>query len=288
MQKESPNQEKEIIKYPLISGVTFAENNIPSVFPSHWHNAAEFTVVLKDGCRYKIGETIYTPEAGDILLVWPRELHEILRMPQKGVVFMQFSSRLMENNTDLIAASRFLNECHLISAKKEQTLTRKLKELIYTIRELHSKKQYFVETKCKLVIYEILILIGEYVMQEHREQIGDERFSDKSWDYIRAACSYIAEHASENIAQTEVADHTGLSPFYFSKLFHEYTQMTFPAYLSSIRVQTAINLLASEQFSITDCAFMAGFQSTTAFNKVFHDFTGCTPREFRKLHRQNR
>ena len=288
MPKESLNQEKEIIKYHNISGVTFAEDNIPSVFPAHWHNAAEFTVILKDGCRYKIGDTIYTPEPGDILLVWPRELHEILRAPHKSSVFVQFSSRLMENNTDLIAASRFLNECHLISSKKDHSLALKLKEMIYTIRELHSKKQYFVETKCKLVIYEILILIGEYVMQEHREQIGDERFSDKSWDYIRAACSYIAEHASENIAQTEVADHTGLSPYYFSKLFHEYTQMTFPAYLSSIRVQTAINLLASERFSITDCAFMSGFQSTTAFNKVFHDLTGCTPREFRKLHHHNR
>ncbi|MBO7356271.1 MAG: AraC family transcriptional regulator, partial [Lachnospiraceae bacterium] len=32
-------------------------------------------------------------------------------------------------------------------------------------------------------------------------------------------------------------------------------------------------------------AFMAGFQSTTTFNKVFRDITGYSPRDYRKLYR---
>ena len=60
--------------------------------------------------------------------------------------------------------------------------------------------------------------------------------------------------------------------------------MTFPAYLANIRVQNAINLLADNNYTITDCAFMSGFQSTTTFNKLFREVTGCTPREYRKMH----
>ena len=63
--------------------------------------------------------------------------------------------------------------------------------------------------------------------------------------------------------------------------------MSFPDYISGIRVQNAINLLVNDKLSITECAFLAGFQSTTRFNKVFRDITGMTPREYRKLHTRN-
>lgn len=279
--------DKEIINYPQINGITLVENNIPQVFPSHWHNAAEFVLVLKDGCRYKIGDTLYKSTAGDILLVWPRELHELVKIPHESIVFIQFSSHLIENNTDLASATRFLNECHLISSKKNAELTKKIRKIFEKISDIYKKKNLFSETKCKLLVYEILVLIGEYAMKEFRQSLGEEHFSSRSWNYIRAACSYIAEHSAENITQTEVAEKVGLSPFYFSKLFNEYTKMAFPSYLSSIRVQNAINLLADENRSITECAYESGFQSTTAFNKLFHELTGCNPRDYRKLHRHS-
>jgi len=61
-------------------------------------------------------------------------------------------------------------------------------------------------------------------------------------------------------------------------------QMSFPAYLSSVRVKNAIRLLADEKLSITDCAFLAGFQSTTTFNKAFRELTDYSPREYRKMY----
>ncbi len=280
--------DKEIIYYPHVQGITMAENGMPRQFPSHWHNDAEFTLIEKPGCRFRVGDEILTPEPGDVLLVWPRQLHEILHIPEGGGVMIQFSSRLMESHSDLVAASRFISERHLLSASKDPELCTRVREVTSQVRKLYHSNPTFVETRCKVRIYEMLILIGEHVMQGYREQIGDENFSDKAWEYIRTACGYIADHSAEDLTQAQVAAQTGLSPYYFSKLFHEYTQMTFPAYLSGIRVQNAIHLLASEQVSVTECAFTAGFQSTTTFNKVFREHTGCTPREYRKLHRQSK
>ena len=219
--------------------------------------------------------------------MWPRELHEILNVPHKSTYFIQFSSGIMESNTDLAAALHFFKNCHLISSKKEPDLTEKLISIFNKIRDAYYKKERFAETQCKLYIYQMLLHIGNYALKEHHDQIGKENYSNKSWGYIRTACNYISEHSSENITQADVATYTGLSPYYFSKLFNEYTDMSFPAYLAGIRVQSAIQLLSNEQLSITECAFMAGFQSTTTFNKVFLELTGCTPREFRKLHRHN-
>ena len=280
------SMDKEIIRYTEVNGITVIENPAAD-FPSHWHNAAEFTVILKDGCRFRIGDKEYAPNAGDILLIWPRELHEVLHIPPQGSMFIQFASSIIENNSDLAAASRLSSRFHLITHSETPDLNVQIKDRIFKIKDFYNNKQHFIETKCKLLVYEILLLIGEYVMNEQRVMIGNERFSDKSWDYIRAAFNYIAEHSSEDITQAEVAEQIGLSSFYFSKLFNEYTGMSFPSYLSGIRVQNVINLLLNEKLSVTECAFLAGFQSTTRFNKAFREVTGCTPREYRKMHAQN-
>ncbi|MBQ1660865.1 MAG: helix-turn-helix transcriptional regulator [Treponema sp.] len=279
--------EKEIVRYPRIQGVSFTQGGTLGSFPQHWHNAAEFHLALKDGATYKIDGSTYRTEEGDILLIWPRELHEVVYCPKDGVDFIQFSSYLIESNSDFAAASHFLTECHLIRKKDNPALTEKISDLIFKIRDMHEQNNYFSVTRCKLLIYEFLLAIGDCILSERRENLRDEGFTDKLLGYIRFACSYITEHSAENITQAEVAEKTGLSQFYFSKLFNEYTKMSFPTFLAQIRVQSAINLLENESLSVTDCAFESGFQSTTTFNKIFHEITGCTPREYRKMHSRN-
>ena len=275
--------EKEIIKFPFVQGVSVIDRKTPEYFPPHWHNASEFTLILKDNCVYKIKDEVYHLNSGDILLIWPRELHEILSSPKEGSVFIQFSADIIENNLDLVSASKFMSACHVISAKKEPETAQILRDIIYEIGDIYSKKPSFSETKCKILIYRLLLVIGDYVMREQHEQNGPATFSTTSRNYIRSACNYIAEHSMEDISQAEVAAKIGLSPYYFSKLFKEYLQTSFPQYLTRIRLQNAITLLTEDSLSITECAYMAGFQSTTTFNKVFLESVGCSPREYRKL-----
>ena len=45
--KGEMHMDKEIIRFPENNDVVFTEYGIPTEFPSHWHNAAEFTVILK-------------------------------------------------------------------------------------------------------------------------------------------------------------------------------------------------------------------------------------------------
>ena len=275
--------EKEIIKFPSVQGVSVIDRKTPEYFPPHWHNASEFTLILKDDCVYKIKDKEYHLNSGDILLIWPRELHEIVSSPKEGSVFVQFSADIIENNLDLVSASKFMTALHVISAKKEPETAQILRDIIYEIGDIYSKKPSFSETKCKILIYRLLLVIGDYVMREKHEQMGPSSFSTTSRNYIRSACNYIAEHSMEDISQAEVAAKIGLSPYYFSKLFKEYLQTSFPQYLTRIRLQNAITLLTEDSLSITECAYMAGFQSTTTFNKAFLESVGCSPREYRKL-----
>ncbi len=277
--------EKLHFNTPSSISVTSEENN-PEVFPPHWHNAAEFTVVQKDGCRYKVGDTAYDLKQGDILLVWPQQLHETVIIPKNGAVFIQFPAVLLENNLDLVSISRFLYECRAIRHDKNPELAEFVAEKIFDIKKIHNASDPLSETKCKLCIYDILCKVGEYVLAETKREYNLEAISGgSSWSYIHAACTFIVENSTDNLTQAEVAKQVGLSTFYFSKLFKQYMHISFPAYLANIRVKSAASLLLDDTLSITECAFQAGFQSTTAFNKAFHDITGHSPRDYRKLYR---
>ena len=279
--------EKEIIKYVSVNGVSVVDRKTPSYFPPHWHNAAEFTIILKDGCKYRINDTLYELNKGDVLLAWPHQIHETISIPESGALFIQFSSTIIENSLDLLSISRFLFTYHDIRLSENPELAKYVTKKILEIKKIHNSSELLSETQCKLCIYDILLKIGNYVLDKAKKEVSEDSISRKgSWKYIHAACNYIRENSSDNITQSEVAKEIGLSTYYFSKLFKQHMNMSFPTYLANIRVRSAAALLLDDNMSITECAFQAGFQSTTAFNKTFHDITGYSPREYRKLYKQ--
>lgn len=279
------NIEKETINFDSLSEISITDDETPEYYPAHWHNAMEFTVALKPGCKYRINGIPYELDEGDVLLAWPRQIHETLFVPHKGAIFTQFSVAIFENNMDLVAIARYLYDCHYFARKDYPEITKFIADKVYEIRNIRNSGDVFAETKCKICIYEILLKIGEFVLDDKKEEIEKGRASGTAWKYVYSACNYIIENATENLTQAQVAEQIGLSSFYLSKLFKHYMNMSFPAYLANIRVRNATKLLAEDSLSITECAFQAGFQSTTAFNKAFHEITGYSPREYRKLNR---
>ena len=76
---------KEIIRFNMLSVITVPDEDTPAAFPAHWHNAAEFVVAKKDGCKYRINDDIHTLASGDVLLIWPHQIHEIVSVPPSTV-----------------------------------------------------------------------------------------------------------------------------------------------------------------------------------------------------------
>ncbi len=261
-----------------------ADGGGPETFPPHWHNAAEFTLILEDGCRYRISGTVYEGKPGDVLLAWPHQIHETIMLPHRGAAFIQFPSDVLENHLDLVSIARFLYGCHHIKRTEEPALAELIENKIWEIKKINSSSDPLSETRCKQFIYDILLAVGDYVLAESKRKADSSDNSGIRWDYIHSACIYIAENSGEKLSQADVAKHVGLSTFYFSKLFKQYIHMSFPSYLSHIRVKNAASLLLDDSYTITECAFLSGFQSTTAFNKAFLDITGHSPREYRKLY----
>jgi len=104
---------------------------------------------------------------------------------------------------------------------------------------------------------------------------------DKQKSILRKAIIYINRNIQGNVTLEEAADHVGLSPTYFSKLFAKEMQINFVDYLNIIRIKESKKFLADRDMSLGDIAVRLGFNDQSYFTKVFKKYEGMTPGKYR-------
>lgn len=79
----------------------------------------------------------------------------------------------------------------------------------------------------------------------------------------------------------EIASTVAMSSRTLARRFSDELGMTWRQALRRLRMNKAIEALADPQRGITEVAFSVGYNSLSAFNTAFRDFTGMTPTQFR-------
>lgn len=98
---------------------------------------------------------------------------------------------------------------------------------------------------------------------------------------IRMAVQYINQHFQENLSLTDVAEKFHIESSYFSRMFRKETGDTFVVYVSKKRMEKAVEYMKKTDTSLTEIAFLVGYDDYTYFNKVFRKMMGSSPREYR-------
>ena len=100
---------------------------------------------------------------------------------------------------------------------------------------------------------------------------------------VGAAVQYIAEHYSETIELSKLAELSGLSQGHFCRTFKSHTHMRPIEYVTHLRVERAKDLLMSRPpLSISEIASKVGYASAAYFSKIFREKVGSTPENYRK------
>ena len=102
------------------------------------------------------------------------------------------------------------------------------------------------------------------------------------------AALWMDAHSHEPIDLEGAAKETGLSSFYFLRLFANVLGVTPHQYLVRSRLRHAARLLAGDTRAITDIAFDVGFGDLSNFVRTFHRAAGVSPRAFRRAAKGDR
>lgn len=90
------------------------------------------------------------------------------------------------------------------------------------------------------------------------------------------------------VTLADCASQAGVSLHHFSRLFHEVNGVTPHQYLSARRVCEAKRLLQESSLSVAAIAVETGYESGSAFGRMFRVHAGCSPTAFRAAIQQDR
>ncbi|MFV0527881.1 MAG: AraC family transcriptional regulator [Lachnospiraceae bacterium] len=111
-----------------------------------------------------------------------------------------------------------------------------------------------------------------------------EAFSSLNAKRVASAVRFMEENIADAITLSDIAAHLVLNPYYFSRIFHQYTGSGPYNYLLNLRISHGKMLLMTTYDSVTAISEKCGFNSAVHFINIFKQKVGMTPLQFRKFH----
>lgn len=284
---ESLNGIFETINYKQSTSIKLYDNDEYEDYPAHWHTTPEIIMPTENIYTVECYNQIITLREGDIILICPGCIHT-LYAPEKGrrIIFQADINplRFMKEIETLVT---IISPLIVITPENFPSLYDKLKSLLLEIKDEYlSSSTSFSEVSIYSKTLEIITLIGR-----SRAAAGMETPSPdaprKHEEYIEKfieICNYISVHCSDELNLEAVASMSGFSKFYFSRLFKQFTNVSFYKYVNQKRIEKAAEMLTEPNISITNVALSCGFESLSSFIRMFKIVKGCTPTEFRNMY----
>ncbi len=126
----------------------------------------------------------------------------------------------------------------------------------------------------------ILQILLSYFLATSDE--AQSRRKSESWSRFKPSLEFIGKNISRQIRIAEIAKVAGLQENYFTGLFHSAFGIPPLAFINSMRIKKAGNMLRSGSKSLKEISAECGFCDQFHFSTVFRRQTGMTPSQFRK------
>lgn len=136
--------------------------------------------------------------------------------------------------------------------------------------EFNGKKMFYLQKSSLLlknIIYEIIRQLES---------------ANKNTTIVQNIIKYISEHYSEHITNESIAKKMHYSAGYLNRLMLSNTGMTLHGYITNVRLDSALKLLASTDMTISDIAFKTGFYSSAHFSNAFKSAMGVSPSTYKR------
>jgi AraC family transcriptional regulator len=102
-----------------------------------------------------------------------------------------------------------------------------------------------------------------------------------SSDQMREILDYIGSNLTRDVSVTDLASLVQTSPSHFAHVFKLSFGVSPYHFIQQKRIEAAKRLLANSRLSSSQVALTYNFASQSHFAKVFRQFTGVTPKQYR-------
>lgn len=154
------------------------------------------------------------------------------------------------------------------------------KNLPYKLKELEKLKQSFILIILKINNKDELRTQFLRYLSDLAEEIQNQRKGDID-GVIPMVLKYLNKNYFNDISLNDVAKNVNLSYNYLSKVFKDEIGKSFIDYLTELRLEKSMKLLANQSMSIKEICQKIGYNDPNYYSKAFKKITGMTPTEYR-------
>lgn len=275
---------KETVDFQNNSTLLLYNNVEYEEYPLHWHTPIEIIMPLEEGYSLDCSGAHFELRVNDIILIAPGVLHHIYAHTGRRIVFL-VDLKMIHNIETFESFFSIINPAIVITPEDFPDIH---KTCVTIMNEIYD--EYFSNSQLNNVsivskLLNMLVLLGRSYTASSSKVFTNNKVT-KQQEYTEkliGICDYISLHCTEDLSLENIAAKTGFSKYHFSRLFKDFVGTSFYKYLNERRIDYATNLLLDQSISITEVAVNSGFNSISAFMRMFKIIKGCTPTQFRSL-----
>ncbi len=161
------------------------------------------------------------------------------------------------------------------------TETARSRDLVARWAREVEERQLGWNTQAVMLCYQFVVMS---LRQINTASVRDREFSGKS-NLALAVTMYIHEHYPENITVESVAKALNVSPRHINRIYKTEYSTTFLKNANLLRIAYAKNYLCTTDYPIEEIAERVGFTSSGTLYKLFQQYEGLSPLQYREQHR---
>lgn len=235
---------------------------------AHLHNHIELAFVKEGRTRVLVDSNEYTVEAGDIIVVFPNQIHRFETLEREQYVLLlvnpDFLPEFSRQFTTTIPASNLI---------KGAALDNELSSLIECI-----SSAYYDDVPYKEMILRgyLLAFFGRFLPKAELRDV-------QSCDYhvLGMILNYCIKNSDKNLTLSFLESELHISKYYISHIMSSKLHIGFNDYINSLRISNACKYLLRTDKSVTEISDIVGFNTLRTFNRAFLKQMGVTPSDYR-------
>ena len=255
----------------------------------HHHDFYEIYFLISGDVTYTIESRQYRVMPGDILLISPRELHQICIRPEMSAyeryVLWINPKLLAQNSTDLTDLTQNLDPArpghsNLLRTKPEQAS--QLKRMLDQLWQESGVDGYGTDLLQQSLLLQLLVTINRLAAKES-DPLEEQTLSSRA---VSEVIDYVNLHYSEPLSLEQLACQVYVSKYHLSHEFNRLVGTSVYRYIQKKRLLIARQLLAQGQRP-NEVYSACGFGDYAGFYRAFRNEYGISPREYVQSVRAN-